>query len=344
MRALITGGAGFIGHHLVEHLLKNTDWELVVLDRLTYAANGMSRLKDIKAFDESRVHFFPVDIAYPISVGVEREIGQVDYIIHMAAETHVDNSISDPRPFVFTNVVGTMEMLQLARRLNGRLKKFMYFSTDEVFGPAGKDTSYKEWDRYDSRNPYSATKAAGEELCLAWANTYKIPMIISHCMNAFGERQHPEKFIPNTVKKILRSETVVIHANADKTQAGSRYYIHCRNIAAAVLWLLNNVQPSPLDGLIRNKFNIVGEKEVDNLTLVHQIHTNLQEILGRQLDLRFEMVDFHSTRPGHDLRYSLNGERLRKLGWSPPNTFEQSLRRTLEWMVDPKHLHWLIIE
>lgn len=343
MKVLVTGGAGFIGSHLVEHLLKNTDWRIAILDRLSYAANGLNRLKDINAFDSSRVQFFPVDISYPISVGVEKEIGAVDYILHLAAETHVDNSISDPRPFVMSNVVGTMEVLQLARRLNGRLKRFVYFSTDEVFGPAYGVQAYKEWDHYDSRNPYSATKAAGEELCLAWANTYRIPLVVMHCMNAFGERQHPEKFIPLVVKKILRGEAIQVHANTDKTVSGSRMYIHARNIADAVLWIIENVKSGPT-GAFRDKFNIIGEREVNNENLVKMIHTDLQWALDRKFDLRYELVDFHSSRPGHDFAYRLSGEKLKKMGWVPPNTFEDSLRKTIEWMVSPQHMHWLMIE
>lgn len=343
MKALITGGAGFIGSHLVEHLLKNTNWDLIILDRLTYASNGLNRLNDIGAFDQGRrTQFFPVDIAYPISVGVEKEIGQVDYILHLAAETHVDNSITDPRPFVYSNVVGTMEILEYARRLNGRLKKFVYFSTDEVFGPAQIGHSFKDWDRYDSRNPYSATKAAAEELCLAWANTYKLPIIVTHCMNAFGERQHPEKFIPNTVKKMLRGESITIHADSSRTKAGSRSYIHARNIASAVLWILNNIDSPPV-GTLRDKYNIVGEREVDNLVLVKTIHKYLQEALNREIVPSYELVDYHSSRPGHDLRYALNGEKLRKLGWSLPATFDDSLQKTIQWMVDPRHLHWLLV-
>lgn len=343
MRVLVTGGAGFIGSHLVEHLIKNTDWDIVVLDRLTYAANGLSRLKDIDAFDlgTNRVQFFPIDISNPISVGIEKELGQFDYILHLAAETHVDNSITDPRPFVYSNVVGTMELLQFARRQT-RLQKFVYFSTDEVFGPAPVGKAYQEWDRYDSRNPYSATKAAAEELCLAWSNTYKIPMLITHCMNAFGERQHPEKFIPSVVKKLLRGELITIHSDVTKKKAGSRSYIHSRNIAAGVLWILNNINDTAL-GVQRNKFNIVGEKEVDNLSLVKQIHEDLSK-LGHVTKLNYDMVDYHSTRPGHDLRYSLSGEKLRKLGWAPPNTFEDSLFKTLQWMISPRNLHWLLID
>jgi dTDP-glucose 4,6-dehydratase len=327
MRILITGGAGFIAHHLIDHLLRNTDWGVVVLDKLTYASSGFDRLREIGAYDHPRVALYPVDIRLPLGEGLEKEIGHVDYFVHMAAETHVDNSIANPRIFVESNVLGTFEMLELARRLPG-LKKFLYFSTDEVFGPAPGDKVYKEWDRYNSTNPYSATKAAGEELCLAWTNTYRLPVVISHTMNAFGERQHPEKFIPKCVASILKGDVIPIHASPDKLRSGTRFYIHCRNIANAVFFLLER-------GEIRDKYNVVGEKEVSNLELAQKIAA----ILGKPL--KYEMIDFHSSRPGHDLRYGLDGTKMREIGWGIPVSFDVSLEKTIRWMVMPEHAQWL---
>ncbi len=327
MRILITGGAGFLGHHFVEHVLKNTGWHIVVLDRLTYASHGLERLRDISAFDNRRVLTLTADLASPLGAGLEQEVGEPDYIVHLAAETHVDNSIADPWPFVRTNVLGTFHMLELARRLPN-LQRFVYFSTDEVFGPAPKGVAYKEWDRYNSTNPYSATKAAAEELCLAWANTYKLPVMITHTMNAFGERQHPEKFIPKTIRKVLAGETVTIHADPTRTISGSRFWIHCRNVASAVLLLLEH-------GQVREKYNIVGEREASNLELAQRI----ADTLGKPL--KYEMVDFHSSRPGHDLRYALDGQRMAKLGWKLPVDFEHSLAKTVRWMVHPDHARWL---
>ena len=204
----------------------------------------------------------------------------------------------------------------------------MYFSTDEVFGPALNGIDYKEWDRYNSTNPYSASKAGGEELCLAYANTYKLPIIITHCMNAFGERQHPEKFIPSVIKKIVNNETVFIHSDSTKTKAGSRFYIHCRNIASAILFLLNESQN-------RDKYNIVGEKEVNNLEMAGFI----ARVIGKPLE--YEMVDFHSSRPGHDLRYSLDGTKMKELGWQIPKNFEKSLTKTIQWYLKPENEKWL---
>lgn len=345
MKVLITGGAGFIGSHLVEHYLKNSDWELVILDKLAYAANGMSRLRDVRAFDQqkNRVQLYVVDISHPFSPGIEQEIGSVDYILHLAAETDVNRSIEDPRPFVQSNVVGTMEMLQLARRMGSRLKAFVQMSTDEVFGPCFNGApSFKEMARYNSTNPYSATKAAAEELCMAWANTFGVPMIVVHSMNAFGERQHPEKYIPLVVRKILRSEKIMVHSDPTRTSAGSRHYIHARNIADAMKFIVENVKPG-IGMKLREKLNFVGEKEVDNLELAKLIHKLMSEVINPIPELKVELVDFHSSRPGHDLRYALNGEKLKLLGWEPPKNFEESLRKTIQWMVEPANLHWLMI-
>jgi dTDP-glucose 4,6-dehydratase len=326
---VITGGAGFAGHHLIEHVLKNTDWNITVLDKLTYASSGLDRLRDIKVFKDfwQRVKTFTCDLTYELGKGMRAEIGEPDYIIHTAAETHVDNSISDPWPFVQANVVGTFRILEWARTLK-KLEKMIYFSTDEVFGPAADSVQHKEWDNYNSTNPYSATKAGGEELCLAWANTYKVPVFVTHTMNIFGERQHPEKFIPMVIRRTLSGEEILVHANPEQTRSGSRFYIHARNVASAVLFLLEN-------GRARDKYNIVGEEEVSNLDMVKTIG----QILDRKPNYR--LVDFHSSRPGHDLRYALDGTKMREMGWSIPKSFRTSLEVTVKWVVDPANQKWL---
>lgn len=330
-KILITGGAGFIGHHFVEHVLKNSGWDVIVLDRLNYASSGFDRLRDINVFDGSRVHIFTADFTHPVSEGLKKEIGNVDYIVHMGAETHVDNSIENPEPFVMSNVVGTMRMLDFAREIKN-LKKFVYFSTDEVFGPAPEGVFYKEWDRYNSTNPYSASKAGGEELALAYANTFKVPVIITHTMNVFGERQHPEKFIPKTIKNVMAGNTVFIHSDPSKNKPGSRFWIHARNVANAIFFLLEK-------GEFREKYNIVGEKEVNNLDLAKSI----ARILNKEL--KYEMVDFHSSRPGHDLRYALDGAKMRQMGWALPMDFEEGLSRTIRWnFLNKENERWLYID
>jgi dTDP-D-glucose 4,6-dehydratase len=663
-RVLLTGIDGFIGHHVAEGILKDhADWEIVGLSRID-GASTFQRLFDMEEWRAGRAFWKRVSFQYhnlraPINEYLARQIGHIDIILHLAAGTHVDRSIDCPMEFVQDNVVATCNILDYARSLPVP-PLFVYFSTDEVFGPAPVGTAYKEWDRYNSGNPYSATKAGGEELTLAYANTYKLPAIITHChddqtrawtpqgrkhvselsvgdevwglrdgdlvkttireivvspyqgpmveisssqtsqcvtpnhrvlvqksvgkprrwqpseyvradslvhmqgrvripatgewhcavaepvtipqrthhnnkplrtvsaetiveligwfvaegstnasavslasispkiqqrfqelfscfglqsavygrnvqcasvalrdylseqcgqyaenkhipdwvleyeppllrilfhalmqgdgtsyyggknlvyytksprlaeqvaelgiklgyaarictrktwnprktiqvesyvvrlrqaaniiekkhvrtvaydgpiwclrtdegnffieregkitcsgntMNVFGERQHPEKFIPKVIKCVLQQEEVTIHANADRTQAGSRFYIHARNVAEALLFLLDHHQAG-------DKYNIVGEKEVDNLTLAQFI----AGVIGKPL--RYQMVDFHSSRPGHDLRYALDGTKLKDMGFDYPKSFEQSLEKTVLWYLE--HPEWLL--
>ena len=320
----ITGGMGFVGSHLVEHLLKNTDWHIVVLDRLDISGNP-GRLTNIDCWEEkkNRVRFVWWDLKSPLNEQVKKQIGKIDYIWHLAASSHVDRSIEDPLSFVMDNVVGTCNLLNYARDI--RPEKFIYFSTDEVFGPAPEGTDYKEWDRYKSGNPYAASKAGGEELAIAFENTYKLPIIVTHSMNLMGERQHPEKFIPMCIKSILTEKKITIHADKTKTKAGSRKWIHCRNVAQALMFLTEKGEKG-------EKYNIVGE-EIDNLELAKMI----AEIMEKPLD--YELVDFHSSRPGHDLRYSLDGSKLKGMGFDFPKDLKQSLTKTVSWYLDNRN--WL---
>jgi len=317
---LITGGCGFIGHHFVEHILRVTDWNICIIDKLTYASFGLERLKDINAVNNKRVKIFTNDLTNPITIGLKKEIGPVNYIVHMAADTHVDNSIADPVPFVKNNIDSTLNLLEYARSLTD-LEIFFYFSTDEVYGPALGDKLFKENERHNPTNPYSASKSGAEQLCVAYHNTYGVPVMRINVMNAFGERQHVEKFIPKVIKKVLNGEKVEIHSYPDKKKAGTRFYIHARNIAAGVLFLIKN-------GKIGECYNLTGEKEVSNLELAEFIANTI----GKELN--YEMVDFHSDRPGHDLRYGLDGLKMNEMGWKLPVGFDESLRKTVLWTLD----------
>ena len=238
-KILVTGGCGFIGHHLVEHLLKNTNWRIIIIDKLNYASKGYDRLRNANILNNNRISIFATDLSQPISVGVKYEIGEdIDYIIHMAAETHVDNSISNPVLCIYNNIMSTVHMLEFARNLKN-LKRFIYFSTDEVYGPALGNKLYKEDERHNPTNPYSASKTGAEQICTSYHNTYNVPLIKINVMNAFGERQYVEKFIPKTIRKILNNEIVYIHSYPDKKTSGTRFYIHARNIAQAVLFILD---------------------------------------------------------------------------------------------------------
>ena len=324
MKILITGGCGFIGHHFVEHIYRNTDWDIIIIDKLSYASNGVERLRDTETLIDNRIKLFTSDLILPLSEGIIKEIGtDIDYIVHMAAETHVDNSIKDPKLFITNNIQSTVNLLEYARTELPNLKTFFYFSTDEVFGPALGSTLYKEWDRHKPTNPYSASKSAAEQICVSYENTYKTPLMIVNVMNAFGERQHVEKFIPLCIKKILNNETIYIHSYPDKKTSGTRFYIHGRNIAEAVLFLIKN-------GTVGEKYNISGEKEVSNLEMAQMI----AKFMHKENELKYEMVDFHSSRPGHDLRYGLDGSKLFEMGFKLPLNFEESLRKTVEWTLE----------
>ena len=328
-RVLITGGAGFIAHHLIGHILKTTDWEIVTLDRLDYSGN-LNRLHDLMIpfmpETKRRVKSVPHDLKAELNPLVRSEIGKVDYILHLAAGSHVDRSIEYPMEFVLDNVVGTCNILNFARTVDD-LELFMYFSTDEIFGPAPNGIKYKEDDRYNSTNPYSATKAGGEELAVAFQNTYGLPVYITHTMNVFAERQHPEKYIPMCIRKARDGEIVTIHSDSTRTIPGSRHYIHAEDVASAVLFLVNykgEFEPT-WGGAKCPKFNIVGSEELNNLQLA-QIIAEAQD-----KELKYELVDFHSARPGHDLRYALDGEKMKSIGWTPAKSVRERIADVTKW-------------
>ena len=336
-RILITGGAGFIAHHLIDKILSSTDWEIITLDRLDFSGN-LNRLKEVVSnypeTEHKRVRIIHHDLKAEINPEINAMIGKVDFISHLAAGSHVDRSISHPLEFVQDNMVGTAHILDYARKLD-HLDRFAYFSTDEIFGPAPIGINYKENDRYNSTNPYSATKAGAEELVVAFENTYGLPSFITHTMNVFGERQHPEKFIPMAIKKIRDEEVVTIHADANKKIAGSRHYIHAEDVAEALLFIYDydfSLFPPDESGAKCQKFNIVGKDEIDNLSLA-QFIAKVQN-----KNLKHEMVDFHSQRPGHDLRYALDGSKMKGMGWSPQSAFKR-LEATINWTLENKR--WL---
>ena len=337
---LITGGAGFIAHHLIFYLLNKTDWNIISIDRLDYSGN-LNRLdsiiKELQPNVRSRVKVIYHDLKSAINPWIKKDLGDIDIILHLAAGSHVDRSIEFPMEFVLDNVVGTANILDYARHLNEekKLERFIYFSTDEVFGPASAGIDYKENDRYNSTNPYSATKAGGEELAVAYENTYGIPIYITHTMNVFGERQHPEKFIPMCIKKIRDGQSVTIHSDKTKKIPGSRHYIHAEDVAEAIYFLLTNKidNKSDFGGAKCPKFNIVGSEEINNLELAKIIATSQGK------ELIYEMVDFHSSRPGHDLRYSLSGEKMKKLGWTPSIKLTERIKQVVDWSL--KNDNWI---
>jgi dTDP-glucose 4,6-dehydratase len=339
---LITGAAGFIAHHTIDKILRDTDWNIVGLDRLDISGN-LNRLHDMlqdhdPAVVAKRMRIIFHDLKAELNSQIVEDIGHVDIILHLAAGSHVDRSITYPMEFVQDNVIGTVNMLDYARKNFPNLERFVYFSTDEIFGVAPPGVSYKEYDRYNSTNPYSASKAAAEEFCVAYENTYKMPIIVTHTMNVWGTRQHPEKFIPSTIKKVRDGETVVIHADPTRTFAGTRMYINAIDVAEGLLFILNDI---PGDYKHQGdyghahcaKFNLVGTEEIDNLTLAQMIAKSVGK------ELIYEMTDFHTSRPGHDMRYALDGSLLKTMGWEPKKKLSDRIDQMVKWTLE--NSRWL---
>jgi len=339
---LITGGGGFIGHHFVEGLLKKTDWDIVILDALTYAGN-LNRLTDIDIWDKEkhRVKFVWHDLRAPISDTTHKMIGDLDFIWHLAAESHVDRSLEDSRPFVMSNVLGTANLLEYVKKYQPSLKKFVTFSTDEVFGPAPSGVDYKEGDTCNPSNPYSAAKEGEEAISKAFAFSFGLPIMITRTMNVYGERQHPEKFIPKTVSAILKNEPVSIHGLPGNIS--SRKWIHARNVCDALIFLLDRgeiIEKKYQNDSSHGVYHIVGE-ERNVLDLANRIS---EIIRGKKLEEgEIQYIDFHSTRPGHDLRYSLSGEKLKNMGFEYPMKLKESFDKMIKWMIKPENQKWLEI-
>ena len=328
-RCLISGAGGFCGSHFIEHFLLNTDWDIIGID--SFSHKGIpERITDSKHFQahRERVNIFTHDLNAPFSQVLVDRIGKVDYIINLASMSHVDTSINDPVPFVKNNVNVILNMLELARKI--KPEKFIQFSTDEVYGPMVDGIPHPEWDKMLPSNPYSASKAAQEDIAISYWRTYSVPLIITNTMNIIGERQDGEKYLPKIVRTILDSGTLTVHAKDGV--AGSRFYLHARNAADAVMYILKNVDIKMFPYFNEpERFNIVSENELDNLAFAKLV----AHIMGVQL--KYEFIDVHSVRPGHDPRYGLDGSKLKDIGYDYPVPFEDSLRSTINWMIEPEN-------
>ena len=347
IRCLITGGAGFIGHHLIDYILQKTDWDIILLDRLDLSGN-LNRFSELESYKQNmdRVKFVWHDLKAEINEFVSKDIGQVDHVVHLAASSHVDRSIDDPVSFAMDNVVGTTNLLNWARkggmerRMLGIISndmgdkieygsyfgKFLNFSTDEVFGPAEVGHDHKEDEVHKPSNPYSASKSGQGDMGYAFFVTYGLPVITSYTMNNFGERQHPEKLIPACIRNIIAGKEMPIFAELEDGElkaVGSRFWLHSWNTASAIVFLLDK-------GVIGESYNVVGFDEFTNLEICEKV----AEIIGKPLIPKF--VDFHEVRPGHDRRYSLDGTKLKELGWEPEVDFIGSMKKVVEFTMANK--------
>ena len=335
-RCLISGVSGSIGVHLFAHLMHNTDWEVVGI--ATFQHRGLSDkiavMFELHPEWQKRLTMVTHDLFGPVSDILKEKIGHIDYVINLASLSDVYNSIVDPVTFIQNNMWSTLNMLEYARGLKD-LEAFVQFSTDEVGGPTDGKTAYKEWMPSIPSNPYAASKVCQEAIAISYWRTYNIPLIITNCMNNFSELQQPNKFPVMVQKAVLNGEEVKIHAEPNG-EIGSRSYIHSRNCADAVLFILKNTkpymhQPSAVDR--PDRYNITGEKQLTNLELAQLI----AKIMGKEL--KYKLVDSTNARPGHDPHYNLCGEKLEKMGWKPPVSFDESFANVIKWQME--HPEWI---
>jgi len=310
MRILITGGLGFIGSNLVRHLLnKHKDIRIINLDKMGYGSNP-ANLKDFE--NNTRYAFVRGDIAdYKL---VEKIIPNVDAVVNVAAETHVDRSISDPRAFLQSNTIGVFNILEAIRRLNGDAK-LVQVSTDEVYGDILED-SFKENDRLSPSNPYSASKASADMFCLAYHRTYDLDITITRCTNNFGPYQFPEKLIPKTIIRASLNLKVPVYGSGKNVRDWIYVIDHCEALEKVLF-----------NGKSGEIYNISAGNEYQNIEVVKRI----LQIMDKPDDL----IEFVADRPGHDIRYSLDSSKIRKeLGWRPKHSFDKALEETVNWYLN----------
>ncbi len=327
---LVTGGAGFIGSHVVRRfVIKHPDYLIVNADKLTYAGN-LENLADIEKFPN--YIFEKTDIVDKKAVVDLFNKYQFDGVIHLAAESHVDRSIDSPDDFVMTNVVGTVNLLNAAlaswnSHFAGKL--FYHVSTDEVYGTLGKKGSFTEKTPYDPKSPYSASKASSDHFVRAYFNTYKLPIIISNCSNNYGPNQFPEKLIPLMINNIKNNKPLPVYGKGENI----RDWLYVEDHAAAIDLIYHK-------GGIGETYNIGGNNEWKNIDLVRLLCRIMDRKLGRKEGSSEKLITFVKDRPGHDFRYSIDSSKLRnELGWQPSVSFEEGLEKTVDWYLE--NTRWL---
>ena len=327
---LITGGAGFIGSHVVRRFVTNyPDYQIVNFDTLTYAGN-LENIKDIEK--SSNYTFVKGDICDAAAVEKALHDFQIDTIIHLAAESHVDRSITDPLAFVRTNVLGTATLLNEAKKYwNGNYdgKLFYHVSTDEVYGSLGETGFFYEDTSYDPRSPYSASKAGSDHLVMAFYHTYHMPVVISNCSNNYGPNHFPEKLIPLSINNILNKKALPIYGKGENV----RDWLYVIDHASAIDVILHK-------GKIGDTYNVGGHNEWTNIDLIKLLCKLMDEKLGNAAGISEQLISFVKDRAGHDLRYAIDATKLKdELGWVPSVTFEEGLSKTIDWYLENKD--WL---
>jgi dTDP-glucose 4,6-dehydratase len=327
---LITGGAGFIGSHVVRRFVnKYPEYLIVNADKLTYAGN-LENLRDIEK--KPNYVFEKIDIVDKKSVTGLFEKYKIDGVIHLAAESHVDRSITGPDEFVFTNIVGTINLLNACRNawkdsVEGKL--FYHISTDEVFGSLGKEGYFTEETSYDPRSPYSASKAGSDHLVRAYHHTFKIPVIISNCSNNYGPNQFPEKLIPLAINNIKKKKPVPVYGKGENI----RDWLFVEDHAKAIDLIWHK-------GKIGDTYNIGGNNEWKNIDLIKLLCRILDKKLNREAGTSEALITYVTDRPGHDMRYAIDSSKLQKeLGWSPIPSFADGLEKTVDWYLE--NTDWL---
>lgn len=327
MRVLVTGGAGFIGSALVRYLVSEVGADVLTVDKLTYAGN-LASLKPIENAPNHR--FLQVDICDRVAMNDAFATFQPDYVMHLAAESHVDRSITGAADFIQTNINGTFTMLEAARQYWSGLAddakanfRMLHVSTDEVYGSLGDDGLFEETTPYDPSSPYSASKAASDHLATAWQRTYGLPVVISNCSNNYGPFHFPEKLIPLIILNALEGKPLPVYGNG----ANIRDWLYVEDHARA-LWLI--VQK----GLAGEKYNVGGRNEQKNIDVVNCICSILDE-LRPQSKPYAELIKYVTDRPGHDARYAIDATKLEtELGWKAQENFATGIRKTVQWYLD----------